>query len=59
VGARGTFGDQGVPSELGYGDWSPLDRGRAIGALWGWGRGPHDTVQIELVYYNDHTQNLF
>ena len=38
--------------------WEPgcFLRGRAsgIGALWGWGRGPHDTVQMELVYYNDH-----
>ena len=28
--------------------------GRRIGTLWGWVRGPHNTVQMKLVYYNDH-----
>ena len=29
-----------------------------IGVLWGCGRGSHNTVQIELVYYNDHRPHV-
>jgi hypothetical protein len=28
--------------------------GPGEGALWDLGRGPYNTVQMELVYYNDH-----
>ena len=47
-GSPGNLWGPGGPSGLGYGDWNPLDRGRAIGALWGCGRGPHNTVQWNL-----------
>jgi hypothetical protein len=36
------------------GVWGPLGVLWGNGALWGWVMGPHNTIQMELVYYNDH-----
>jgi len=56
----GDSGAIGAPGAL----WEPREPlrtggflrgwGGGIGALWGCGKGPHNTVQMELVYYNDH-----
>ena len=50
-GSGGPFGSLGGPLRT---DGFLRGWGRGIGSLWGCGRGPHNTVQMELVYYNDH-----
>ena len=37
---------------LGAGVWGEVG-GR--GGPWGWGRGPNNTVQMEVVYYTEHS----
>jgi hypothetical protein len=49
---RGPLETGGFLRGWGRGIGAPGVGDRGIGIPWGWGRGPHNSVQTQLVYYN-------